>query len=346
MANQKHLDILKQGVEMWNQWRQKNPTMRPDLNGASLREVNLIRVNFRGANLREANFDKANLSEATLIGSVLANADLEHANLFRADLSSTDLSLASLIIADLTQANLCQASLVGVDLTRTILTGADFTGTDLSQAYVNLTVFGDVDLSKAKGLETIDHRGPSTIGIEAFYRSKGKIPEVFLRKTGVPESFITYIRSLAIEPISYSTCFISYSSKDAIFVTQLYADLQTNGVRCWFAPEDLKIGDKIRPRIDESIRIYDKLLLVLSEHSVTSNWVEHEVEMALAKEHKEKRTVLFPVRLDTVILEQEYDGWPALVRHERHIGDFTHWKDHDSYQTALNRLLRDLKADI
>jgi hypothetical protein len=107
----------------------------------------------------------------------------------------------------------------------------------------------------------------------------------------------------------------------------------------------MKIGAKIRPNIDESIRLYDKLLLVLSKHSVVSNWVEHEVEMALAKEHREKRTVLFPVRLDTAILEREYDGWPALVRHERHIGDFTHWKNHDSYQQAFERLLRDLNAE-
>ena len=39
----------------------------------------------------------------------------------------------------------------------------------------------------------------------------------------------------------------------------------------------MKIGDKIRLRIDESIRIHDELLLVLSENSVASQWVEHEV---------------------------------------------------------------------
>ena len=138
----------------------------------------------------------------------------------------------------------------------------------------------------------------------------------------------------------------TYSSKDQPFTERLYADLQHTGVRCWFAPEDLKTGDKIRHRIDESIRLYDKLLIVLSKHSIGSHWVEHEVEMALAKEQKVQRTVLFPLRLDTAIMDMEQDGWPAEVRHTRHITDFSHWKQHDAYQKALHRLLRDLQPAI
>jgi len=57
----------------------------------------------------------------------------------------------------------------------------------------------------------------------------------------------------------YIGFFISYSSKDDDFAQRLHADLQHQGVRCWFAPEDLQIGDKFRIRIDESIRVYDKL---------------------------------------------------------------------------------------
>lgn len=84
-------------------------------------------------------------------------------------------------------------------------------------------------------------------------------------------------------------------------------------MRCWFALENLKIGDKLRPSIDESIRLYDKLLLVLSEHSVASQWVEQEVETALEKERKEQRAVLFPILLDRAIMDIE-GGWPALIR--------------------------------
>ncbi|HEU5375784.1 MAG TPA: TIR domain-containing protein [Ktedonobacteraceae bacterium] len=52
---------------------------------------------------------------------------------------------------------------------------------------------------------------------------------------------------------------------------RLHADLQAEGVRCWFAPEDMKIGNRIRQRIDEAIHLQDKLLLLLSVHSLASS---------------------------------------------------------------------------
>jgi len=38
------------------------------------------------------------------------------------------------------------------------------------------------------------------------------------------------------------------------------------------------------------------------------------------------------------------EAWAADIRRTRHIGDFTDWKNHDSYKKALEHLLRDLKA--
>ena len=159
------------------------------------------------------------------------------------------------------------------------------------------------------------------------------------------ETFLTNMRALvdSMLPVDFYSCFISYSSKDQGFAERLYADLQSKGVRCWFAPEEMKTGDKIRYRIDESIRLYDKLLLVLSEHSVTSQWVEHEVETAIGQELEGKPNVLFPLRLDNAVMERK-SGWASHIRLTRHITDFSRWKDHDQYQTAFHRLLRDLKA--
>ena len=116
---------------------------------------------------------------------------------------------------------------------------------------------------------------------------------MFLREAGVPDTWITYARALVNNPIDYYSCFISYSSKDQAFAERLRADLQSKGVRCWFAPEDLKIGARIRPSIDESIRLHDKLLLILSQYSVVSQWIEQDVERALARERKEDKLILF-----------------------------------------------------
>src|SRR5205807_6700214 len=115
--------------------------------------------------------------------------------------------------------------------------------TNLNEAKLGATSFGNVDLSVVKNLETAEHWGPSTIGIDTIYRSQGNIPEAFLKGAGVDDTFITYIRSLVGKPIDYYSCFISYSSKDDAFARRLHADLQSHNVRCWFAPEDLKWGE-------------------------------------------------------------------------------------------------------
>ena len=142
----------------------------------------------------------------------------------------------------------------------------------------------------------------------------------------------------------FHSCFISYSSDDEAFARRLRTDLTQRGVQCWFAPEDMKIGDKIRERIHRSIWSYDRLLLILSAASVSSAWVETEVETALAKE-ADQGPVLFPVRLDNAVMTMNI-GWAAEVRRTRHIGDFRRWKEHDEYERALGRLLRDLKEGV
>jgi hypothetical protein len=101
----------------------------------------------------------------------------------------------------------------------------------------------------------------------------GPLPIAFLRGVGLPDNLIDYLPSLLGQPIQLYSCFISYSTKDDEFANRLHADLQNKGVRCWFAPEDMKIGDRIGDTIDTAIRLRNKLLLVLSETAVTSAWV-------------------------------------------------------------------------
>lgn len=361
MANPEHLEILKQGVEVWNNWWIEHPHETPDLSSANLSGRDLKRIKLKGATLFETNLSNTDLSEAdfgpwehelepaAFVTTNLSQADLSGANLSRANLSHAYLSYANLRGADLSDVDLSTANLHDADLSGSILLGADLSLTDLEGAIFNEaeigwgTIFAHNDLRNVKGLETLVHHFYSTIGIDTFYQSRGEIPVTFLRGCGVPEDFITYMRSLIVQPIQFYTCFISHSSKDQDFTERLHADLQNKGVRCWYAPKDIKIGDKFRARIDESIRIYDKLLLVLSENSVSSQWVEKEVETALEREGEQHKTILFPISLDDAVNEMKV-GWPADVRRTRHIGDFTRWKDHDSYQKAFDRLLSDLKA--
>lgn len=147
----------------------------------------------------------------------------------------------------------------------------------------------------------------------------------------------------SLPAIRYYTCFLSFSIADQLFVKRLYDDLQASGVHCWYFPEDVKIGDKIYERVDESIRLCDKLVLVLSETSVNSEWIEREVDIALAKEKSTQKQVLFPIRLDdSVMTATRY--WARAIGENRHIGDCSQWQDFARYQSAMQRMLRDLQV--
>jgi hypothetical protein len=174
-----------------------------------------------------------------------------------------DLFRAHLAGADLTEVDLSEKNLIGTNFA-----SANLTGTDLNRALIGWTILGDVDLSAARGLDTVWHRAPSIIGLDTLYRSKGQIPEVFLRGSGVPDEFITYIKSLVGSPFQFYSCFINYSSKDQEFAERLHADLQSTVVRCWFAPHDVQGGRKLHDQIDQAIRIHERLLLILSAHSM------------------------------------------------------------------------------
>jgi len=146
------------------------------------------------------------------------------------------------------------------------------------------------------------------------------------------------------ELFEYLSCFISYSSRDAEFAERLHSDLEKAGVRCWFAPNDLRIGDKFRQKIDESIRAHEKLLLLLSAGSINSDWVASEVESAFELERRERRMLLLPIKLDNEV-EKTTHAWACEIRRQRHIGDFTGANDESTYQRALTRLLRDMRRE-
>jgi uncharacterized protein YjbI with pentapeptide repeats len=316
-----------------------------NLSGANLSGADLRVADLRVADLYGAKLSGANLRRADLHGANLGGADLSRADLHGANLSGANLSGVNLVSTNLVRTNLSGADLNGVNLFRTNLSGANLVGVKLDGAECAQAVFADVDFSDATGLELVRHSGPSTIGVDTLFRSKGKIPELFLRGCGLPDELIRYLPSLigSMSPIHFYSCFISYSSKNRDFAERLFADLQAKGVRCWYDQEHLKIGAKFRHHIDDAIRVHDKLMVVLSEDSIASDWVETEVETALERERNEKRTVLFPIRVDDVILKTPV-AWASHVRRQRHIGDFTGWKDHDAYQHSFSRLLRDLNA--
>jgi len=319
MADKKLLEIIKQGSEKWNAWRRKHRIMiRPDLSGADLSSKRLS-----GADLSNANLTNANLVNVNLVGANLSFSDLDGADLSHANLVGTN------------------------------LTGAKLLGTKFDISIVGVTVFANLNLTLAEGLETLTHLVPSEVSISTIYKSEGKIPEKFLLGCGVPESFIAQIPALvgALQPIQFHSCFISYSGRDEEFAKRLHGRMREEGLRVWFAPEDMKGGRKLFDQIDRAIQVHDRLLLVLSESSMRSKWVEQEIRRARRVEVREGRQKLFPIR---VVGYEELQAWECLdsksgedlaeeVR-SYFIPDFSNWKNHDDFERGFARLLADLKA--
>ena len=328
MDRNEALRLLKggsEGVAEWNRRRKAGEEI-PPLREADLRGAHLIRADLRGAHLGKADLGRAALGGADLREANLVGAHLVRAYLGRADLRGAALGGADLVLADLDGAHLGGAHLDGADLREASLVGAD-----LDRARCRRTNFADVDLSEIQGLESIHHDGPSTVGIDTLFRSQGKIPEAFLRGCGVPEVLITHLPSLigAMSPIQFSSCFLRYSTKDEAFAQRLHARL-----------------------CDEGLRVFDKLLLVLSPNSMSSEWVKTEIHQARTIEIQEGQRQLFPIGLVDFETLRDWECFDAdsgtdlgVEVREYFIPDFSQWKDHDAFEKSFARLLKDLKAE-
>lgn len=347
MANQKQLEILKSGVENWNRWREENPEEKIDLS-----EVNIIKADLIGADLREvflsgailagAKLNRAKLNRAFLIGADLSNVDLSNAVLTGANLSGANLVVANLNVADLSGADLSNA-----DLKMAIIINSKLKKTVLSNANFGYTTFGNVNLSEVNGLESSIHFQGSYIDYYTLQQS-GNLPINFLRGCGLSDTFIKYLPSLTEQPIQYYYCFISYSTKDQEFAERLFSDLQNRGVRVWYAPDNLKPGKKVIDQIDTGIKVTDKLLLILSEDSINSEWVKTEIIKAYKKTKEIGKQVLFPISIidfeELKKWEFYYDGEDmAQEIRDYYLLDFENWKDHDEYKKNFDKLVESLK---
>ena len=152
------------------------------------------------------------------------------------------------------------------------------------------------------------------------------------------------------DPIERYTCFISYAGADEDFATLLHDRLQKEGVKVWFAPQDLKAGQKLHEQIGEAILEQQKLLLILSPTSITRPWVMTELRKARKAERKFSQRKLFPIRLADFKTFTDWECFDAdegidlaVEVREYFIPDFSDWNDPKSFEAAFKKLLQDLR---
>ena len=362
MANAEHVEIVRQGSDAIKALRETDHGVRFDVSRSNLTRSNLSCANLNCADLRGADLSRADLSRAKLSGADLSGADLSRAKLIGAKLIGAKLLEANLIGAKLSGANLIEANLIGADLSDADLSRADLRGAflistdlrrgDLSRALMGNTTFANIDLSQATGLELVRHGHSSTIGVDTLFRSNGKIPEVFLRGCGLPDEFITYVPSFVGNAFDFYSCFISYNHEDKQFARQLHDRLQGKGIRCWLDEKELNPGDDLYHGIDRGIRIWDKVLLCASKHSLKSWWVDNEITIALEKERelskstKAKPLKIIPLNLDGYMFKDYWKSGHRAMLRKRVAADFTKWKtDADEFDRQFERVVQALKTD-
>src|SRR4051794_31142662 len=220
MANPEHVAKLNEGWEAWNAWRKTTDDV-PNLSG-----ISLSNFSFRYHNLRNVDLSYAVLHRVTFMDATCNEISFEGAQI-----------LFARFLSPMKTCNLSNTVIVGSAF-NSVITGSDFTGAQLLG-----NSFSHFSLRGARGLDALAECNGNSVGIDTFFYSGG-LPEVLLRGSGVPAEFIQYASSLVGKAIEYYSCFLSYSSKDDGFARRLYNDLQGKNIRTWFAPEDLKIGDR------------------------------------------------------------------------------------------------------
>ncbi|MEZ4699245.1 MAG: toll/interleukin-1 receptor domain-containing protein [Rhodothermales bacterium] len=340
-----HVELLNRGPEAWNGWRQNNQT-QPDL-----RFTDLSGRDLSGYNLENVYLEGCNLTEARLVSQNLHQSQFQSAQLLRTDFTGSDLSYA-----EFSRAYLHGAKLASCNLNNADLEGAIFLFSDLRESHLDKARFGDTilfssDLSGCKSLDSIIHYSPSSVDHGTLSLS-GALPLAFLRGVGFPDNYIDYIPALFHNAIQFYSCFISHSTEDHEFARRLYADLQDQGVRCYYAPVDMKGGKKTHEQIDQGIKMHDKLVLILSPASITSKWVEREIRRARHQEEEDGKRRLFPISLVPYKMLKNWKLFDsdlvldlAAEIREYYIPDFTEWKSHDKYHNEFQKLLRDLRPD-
>ena len=146
----------------------------------------------------------------------------------------------------------------------------------------------------------------------------------------------------AQQPLQISPLFISYSHADSAFVDKIGERLNAKGIRFWRDVHHATAG-RLEKQIDRAIRHNPTVLVILSENSIKSDWVEHEVRTARELEKETGRDVLCPVALDD---SWKDSPWPKRVMEqvtEYNILDFSKWEDDAEFGKLFKKLIDGLE---
>jgi uncharacterized protein YjbI with pentapeptide repeats len=320
-----------------------------DLASATFNRCNAIEINLEGANLRSAKILEAAFGEADMFRACLADAEIR-----------CNARGSFLVRADLSGTLFYGATLSGCHFGFNAIHATSFVLCDLAD--VHLTAPCDVDRTSVErslrpmaqlivDRERLPERDREQI-VTAASHSLAEC-QLFFTNLGVDQGLVeSESLGLLSAWLRQPSTFISYSSADEQFAAALHDQLVAAGIDTWFAPDDMRGGRMIHEQVVEEIRKRDRVILVLSESSLASNWVATELRETLASEATSHVRKLFPIRVVDIDVLKSWELFDAdsgqdlarLVR-QYHIPDFSGWRNALVLGEAVTRLARHLKPD-
>jgi len=146
---------------------------------------------------------------------------------------------------------------------------------------------------------------------------------------------IDFIGFLFELPPNRPQVFISHNSKDKPMARQLARDLKRRGVPVWIDEAEIKLGDSLLTKIQEGIDLVDYLVVLISRNSISSAWVNKEVEIAMTKEIAGKPVKGCVVLMDDVEL-------PLFLRDKK----YADLRDTTDYRNVLDEIVSRVKSSL
>lgn len=170
----------------------------------------------------------------------------------------------------------------------------------------------------------------------------GNLAEIFLSRNIIPFDDVNYqLKETISKNLPQATIFISHSSLDKPFVKRLEAELiKDNSLKFWIDENEILAGDDIQKSISKTLSKSDYLLLVISDNSTKSSWVNFEVSQFIGFSSGDNiipiiisKAQKFPEPIDNILRRLKYL-------------DFSKDKDWDKNIIAIKRVLTGTDKNI
>lgn len=99
--------------------------------------------------------------------------------------------------------------------------------------------------------------------------------------------------------------FMSHSSKDKAFVERLSLDLLRNGLPVWLDNWEMQAGDSLYEKIYSGLDNSSYIIIIVSGNYNKSIWTTKEFRATLAREDRDKKTILIPILIDDTTIPLE-----------------------------------------